>query len=108
MNEGGLSADVEQQLESWTVVLNKLHGYAPELAAQCESTAKAFQYRYLARRCISQGRAWSALKLLVQGLRTDGGALFTETRKTTETITMGLVLLPFPQKIHLRIVQALM
>jgi glycosyltransferase involved in cell wall biosynthesis len=51
VNQGGLSADVIRQLESWERVVEKITAYAPEFIAEHGPEARARELRYLARRC---------------------------------------------------------
>ena len=52
LNSGGLSANVDKQFETWQQVLEKVTRLAPAFAKQYGRLAKAYQYRYLARRLI--------------------------------------------------------
>jgi hypothetical protein len=93
LNNDGLSANVEKQFETWMHLLNKLEQYAPEFAAQYGAVAKAFQYRYLARRSIFQGQANNAVKFMWLAFKTKPIALLSEFSKTLETTVAGLVLM---------------
>ncbi|GAB5348337.1 glycosyltransferase family 2 protein [Alteriqipengyuania sp. 357] len=53
---GALSANVVKQYLSWTRMLEKARGYAPELVEEYGDTARAYQMRYLARRSIQLGK----------------------------------------------------
>ncbi|RBP51422.1 glycosyltransferase family 2 protein [Arenicella xantha] len=107
LNNGGLSADVEKQFSTWMFLLRKLETYSPDFAAEYGPVAKAFQYRYLARRCLLQGRAKDALVLMVRAFQTRPVALLTEFRKTIETLGLGLLLVALPQALQLRILNRL-
>ena len=52
---GALSANVVKQYLSWTKMLRKLRGYAPDFVAKNGDTARAYQLRYLARRSVQLG-----------------------------------------------------
>ncbi|MBL4673283.1 MAG: glycosyltransferase [Arenicella sp.] len=93
LNSGGLSANVEKQFETWMHLLNKLEQYAPDFAAQYGAVAKAFQYRYLARRSIFQGQAGNAVKFMWLAFKTKPMALLSEFSKTLETTAAGLLLM---------------
>ncbi len=96
LNTGGLSADVDKQFETWSALLVKLESYAPRFAKQYGPIAKAFQYRYLARRCVFQGQGKLALSLMWNAFKTSPLALTQELRKTIETsvASLGLALMP--------------
>ncbi len=98
LNDGGLSADVDQQFKTWSALLVKLEGYAPQFAQRYGPVAKAFQYRYLARRSVFQGQGTLALTLMWRALKTNPLALTQELRKTLETSVAALVLACIPQK----------
>ncbi|MFT4636440.1 MAG: glycosyltransferase involved in cell wall biosynthesis [Arenicella sp.] len=104
LNSRGLSANVEKQFETWMRLLNKLEQYAPNFARQYGPVAKAFQYRYLARRSIFQGQAGDALKFMWLAFKTKPMALLSELSRTMETIIAGLVLICLSQELQKKIV----
>jgi len=87
-----LSADVDKQFETWSALLEKLKGYAPLFAKEYGPVAKAFQYRYLARRCVFQAQGALAMKLMWRALKTKPLALCYEPLKTIETLLASLAL----------------
>ncbi len=107
LNNGGLSADVDKQFETWSRVLLKLRQYAPEFAEHYGPLAKTFQYRYLARRCVFQGQGNYALQLMWRAFKTRPLALFTEFRKTLETLTASLLMSCLPHSWQLKLVEKL-
>ena len=104
LNDNGLSANVEAQFDTWMHLLVKLENYAPRFAQQYGSTAKAFQYRYLARRSIFQGQARNALKFMWLALKTKPLALTQEFKRSIETTTAGIILACLPQNIQKKLV----
>ena len=82
---GALSANVVKQYLSWTKMLRKLRGYAPEFVTAHGDTARAYQLRYLARRAIQLGNAELARDLLGKALGLDAAIFVQEPRKTTTT-----------------------
>lgn len=107
LNNEGLSADVDKQFTTWLRLLDKLKSYAPDFAEQYGSTAKAFQYRYLARRCVFQGQAGSGLKLMWHAYRTNTLALMQEPRKTIETTVASLALAVLPSSLQIKLLAKL-
>ncbi|MBT8116014.1 MAG: glycosyltransferase family 2 protein, partial [Arenicella sp.] len=107
LNSGGLSADVDKQFETWSRVLLKLRQYAPEFAEHYGPLAKTFQYRYLARRCVFQGQGNYALQLMWRAFKTRPLALFTEFRKTLETLAASLLMSCLPHSWQLKLVEKL-
>jgi len=103
-----LSADVDKQFSTWLIFLNHLETYAPDFAKQYGPKAKAFQYRYLARRSLFQGNAKNTLVFMGLAFKTKPTAMLFEFRKTLETLGAGLVLCLFPSKTQLSIVRKLL
>jgi hypothetical protein len=52
VNTGGLSANLQQQFESWEKLVEKTRTYAPLFTKHHEHLARAYQLRYLARQGI--------------------------------------------------------
>ncbi len=88
---GALSANVVKQYLSWTKMLRKLRGYAPEFVKAHGDTARAYQLRYLARRAVQLGNADLAKDLLGKAIGLDASILVEEPRKTTTTAAAILV-----------------
>ncbi len=88
---GALSANVVKQYLSWTKMLRKLRGYAPEFVEAHGDTARAYQLRYLARRSIQLGNAKLARDLLGKALGLEPRLMVQEPRKTTTTAAAILV-----------------
>jgi len=104
LNDGGLSANVDKQFETWMYLLEKLHGYAPAFAQRYGPAAKAFQYRYLARRSVFQGQASNAVRFMWRAIKTKPSALLQETHRSIETIVAGLALACLPHKLQRKLV----
>jgi len=107
LNDSGLSADVDKQFETWSAFLLKLDGYAPQFAKRYGPVAKAFQYRYLARRCVFQGQSEQALCLMWQAFKASPIALLKELRKTIETSVASLTLALMPHSLQRKLVSRL-
>jgi len=105
LNNDGLSADVNKQFKTWTRLLENLEVYAPDFAKQYGPTAKAFQYRYLARRSVFQGQARNALSFMILAFKTKPKAMFTEIPKTAETLLASMMLSPLSRERQLRLVE---
>ncbi len=86
VNTGGLSANVERQLESWLRVRGKLESYAPWLVAAAGRRAYAYQLRYLARRASMNGDGATALRLAWRALSHHPHMLIEEPSRTLQTI----------------------
>ncbi|PSB30594.1 glycosyltransferase family 2 protein [Stenomitos frigidus] len=100
VNSNGLSASVFKQLDSWEKVIEKTRSYAPTLIAQWESPARAYQYRYLARRAITLRDGSTAVKLFHQALKNHWQILLEEPRRTLLTWAAAYLLWLLPQTLY--------
>jgi hypothetical protein len=96
VNQGGLSADVIRQLESWERVVEKITAYAPDFIAEHGAEARARELRYLARRCFQIRDRGLGFGFATASLRAWPQLLLREPAKTLTTlIACGLLrLLP--------------
>ncbi|GGZ99774.1 glycosyl transferase [Arenicella chitinivorans] len=97
LNNAGLSADVASQYQTWLKFIDGLAELAPEFVKRHTPAAKAFQCRYIARRCISQAQGRQALSWFVKALRYSPGALMTESKRTLVTAAASLVMACLPE-----------
>ena len=100
VNNQGLSANVEKQFESWLRMLNKTAGYAPDLIATWGNKAKAYQYRYLARRAVRSQDIDRAFELITRALQTHWQIIIEEPRRTLLTIAAVGLLKLLPQRLY--------
>jgi len=107
LNNEGLSANVEKQFETWMHLLNKLEKYAPSFAQQYGSTAKAYQYRYLARRSVFQGQASNAIRFMCLAFKAKPRALMQEFKRTVETLVASLIFVFLPQRLQRKLIARL-
>ncbi len=98
VNNGGLSADVIRQLESWERVYEKVEAYAPDFIAAHGAEARARELRYLARRAFQIGDRGLVLRLAMEAVRTWPKLLLTEPRKTLTTLTACALLRFLPER----------
>jgi len=105
LNNNGLSANVERQFETWMQLHNKLEKMAPGFTRKYGPFAKAFQYRYLARRSVFQGQANNAVKFMWLASKTKPGALIRELRRTLETTVAASLLACLPSKTQRKLVE---
>jgi glycosyltransferase involved in cell wall biosynthesis len=100
VNSESLSANVMKQLDSWEKVIEKTRTYAPEVVAKWESTARAYQLRYLARRCVRMQNGSMAVKLFHRSLQTRWQILLEEPRKTLITLAAAYLLWLLPKPVY--------
>lgn len=92
ISAGGLSAATEPQLASWERMVKKLRPAAPEFFAAFEPAARAYQFRYLARRSVSSRDGRKALRYCARFLRTSLRPLREEPLKSVSTLGASTLL----------------
>ena len=100
LNAGGLSASVDRQLESWESFITKAAAYAPDLVRRFGSRARAYQYRYLARRAVWSGESAVAVRLLCKALASNWRILVEEPARTTATCAAVMLLNILPRPLY--------
>lgn len=106
INEGGLSANVVRQFETWSRVKARVAELNPDFADRWSAHAEAYQKRYLARRCFRMGEGALAWSLMREALKTCPQILIEEPAKTLTTLAAVLALRFRPQGLE-RPLQAL-
>ncbi len=89
---GGLSAGIEAQFGYWNRMVGKLSPMAPLFFAATLPVARAYQYRYLARRAVSAGDGEQALALVRSGFACSWRPLLEEPVKTLTTAAAAFAL----------------
>jgi len=92
INEGGLSANVIKQFETWSRVRARVGQLDPDFAKTWSDQAEAYQKRYLARRSFRMGEGALAWALMKEALATSPRILIDEPAKTLTTLLAALVL----------------
>jgi len=100
VNSGSLSANMTKQLESWERVIAKTRTYAPQLLAKWESLARAYQYRYLARRAIRNKDGKAAIQLINRALVTNWKILIYEPQRSILTICAAYLMGILPKSLY--------
>jgi glycosyltransferase involved in cell wall biosynthesis len=100
VHRGGLSANVLKQFDYWEQIVTKTQAYNPEFVAQWAHRARAYQYRYLARRAANQRSPKMATQLLHKALGTYWQILLEEPRRTLLTIGAVYLLRILPQSLY--------
>lgn len=102
VNGEGLSANVLKQLDSWEQFISKHRELSPELMIEWEKPARAYQFRYLARRAIRLKDNAMAIKLVNKALATHWLIIFSEPSRTLLTIGAAYLLQLLPQSLYHR------
>ena len=100
INEGGLSANVIRQFQTWTRVRNRVARLDPGFATKWAKLAEAYQLRYLARRCVRTGDGAMAWSLLKDALKASPGIIWQEPAKSLTTIAAAAVLRFLPASVN--------
>lgn len=96
VNGEGLSANWRRQLESWERSVENNRKIAPDFIAKWEGLARAYQYRYLARRAVQSRDSESATTLLGMAYKSNSLILLKEFGKTAVTTACTLLLATLP------------
>jgi len=96
VNGEGLSANISKQLASWEQMITKHRDRSPELLAEWENPARAYQLRYLARRAVRLKNGKMAVQLTLQALKTHWKIIFTEPNRTISTLAAAYMLYCLP------------
>ncbi len=105
LNNAGLSADVDAQYQHWLAFIDKLEAIAPDFIRQHAPAAKAFQCRYLARRCLSQAEGKNALTWCGRALKHNALALLEESKRSFITIAASGVFACLPKQSQSRLLR---
>jgi Glycosyl transferase family 2 len=109
VNSTGLSANTEQQLQTWRRFRAKVKTYAPVLERTHGNTAEAYQLRYLARRAVRGNAAGSpALAMMMQALALSPRVLLEEPSRTLVTLAAALAQRALPTVLFEKIGSAVM
>lgn len=91
LNSGGLSANLEKQFQSWQQAMELNRPGNEPFFESWYTLAKAYQYRYLARRAIQSGNSKAAIKLATQALTCNARILLEEPGRTSATYLCALL-----------------
>ena len=108
VNGEGLSANWRRQLESWERSVENNRTIDPAFVAKWEGLARAYQYRYLARRAVQSRDSASANTLLALAYKSDSRILFKEFTKTAVTTACTMLLATLPTNQYDRLERKMM
>jgi glycosyltransferase involved in cell wall biosynthesis len=108
VNGDGLSANVLKQYEAWERILAKTQTYNPEFVRGCGNKAKAYQFRYLARRATRQRTPKLAVDLLNQAMTAHWQIILEEPRRTLISFAAAYLLWLLPPRFYQHIEQRMM
>ena len=98
INDNGLSANTDKQLASWEIAQEKMQGYAPDLIRRYGRLARAFQYRYLARRAVRSMDVKTARRFCLRALVTAPSIIWHEPGRTLTTVVAVAALSLLPRR----------
>ncbi|GLS24334.1 glycosyltransferase family 2 protein [Marinibactrum halimedae] len=99
VNSQGLSSSLDKQLNSWEKAVEKNRPNNEEFFKRWYSLARAYQFRYLARRAIQSHDALKAISFIHRAIASDWKIIFEEPRRTTITYAAALISL-LPKTLH--------
>lgn len=99
VNSAGLSANLEKQFNAWLYCVEKNYALNPEFFDRWTPLAKAYQYRYLARRAIQARNRTGAIQLIFKALKTDMRIIKQEPGRTLVTLACALLNL-MPSRVY--------
>lgn len=108
VNEGGLSANIMKQFESWKRMSAKVKVAAPDFHAKWARLSEAFQLRYLARRAARMRSGRTALWLSLRAMVCDLQMTIREPKKTLTTFAAACALCILPRNTYERIEQVVL
>jgi hypothetical protein len=96
----GHSANMLSHMECLEKLIEKTRSYAPEIVAQCEKPARAYQLRFLARRAVTLKDGSTAVKLFHRALSSYWQILLEEPGRTLLTWAATYTLWLVPQILY--------
>ncbi|MCU7907005.1 MAG: glycosyltransferase family 2 protein [Candidatus Thiodiazotropha sp. (ex Epidulcina cf. delphinae)] len=103
INTAGLSANLEAQYANWSRAIDKARTYAPTLIAMWGDLARAYQFRYLARRAIRSRDEKGANRFIHAAIRNDFRILLKEPRRTVSTLACAWLMNILPGNVYQRL-----
>ncbi|OWY69390.1 glucosyl transferase [cyanobacterium TDX16] len=101
VNPKGFSAQLYKKLSSWETMLKKARAYtSPEMMAEWEKPAMAYQLRHLARRAVTLSAGSTAVEFSFKALSTYMSILFEEPRRTVMTLAAAYLLWLLPNSTY--------
>ncbi len=98
ISSGGLSAATDRQLASWERMVEKLRPLSSSFFEAYEDRARAYQYRYLCRRAVSDFDAKRALQLGLASITASPRPFLEEPKKSLTTAAAVVCLAVFGQR----------
>ena len=100
VNNSGLSANINQQFKSWLTAQEIMTAYAPKLIKQYGTLAKAYQFRYLARRAVRSRDTKGAVFMSIKSLWAEPSILIKEPERTLTTLGAAICLTVLPKFLY--------
>ncbi|WNC70662.1 glycosyltransferase family 2 protein [Thalassotalea psychrophila] len=100
INPHGLSSNLEAQFACWKAALALNKASQPSFFNRYYSLAKAYQYRYFARRAIQSGKSDTARFYMSKALKTNLRIIYQEPLRTLNTLLCTVLLNLLPDKVY--------
>jgi glycosyltransferase involved in cell wall biosynthesis len=109
ISSSSYSANLRNKAEDYEKVFKAIAVYSPETVDSYGDAARAFHYRYLARRALVQGEALEGCRFLAKAFRLAPLELLThDFLRTLSTLTGNLVFLFLPHPIRIKLVRTML
>ena len=108
VNEGGLSANIMGQFESWKRMCAKVEKADPAFYRRWAKLSEAFQLRYLARRAVRMRCGFTALRLSLRAIFCNAQVAAREPKKTLLTVAAACALCTLPRSAFLKLEKSLL
>jgi glycosyltransferase involved in cell wall biosynthesis len=100
VNAGGLSANLEKQLQTWEGMVERASRLNPEFVKSLVGAARAYQLRYLARRAVRLLDGKRALALMWRATRLHPGLWVEEPARSTLTLAAASFCWAVPKSVY--------
>lgn len=108
VNANGLSSNLQAQFESWKNAMVANRQQHPKFFERYYQLAKAYQYRYFARRSIQSGEAEKAWFYMTKAIATKANILIEEPKRTLNTYVCCVLINVLPHKSYKKLERAVM
>ncbi len=103
LNDGGLSACLFAQYESWQTVIERTARYAPAFIHKWSDKARAYQLRYLARQAIRLRMGDMAVHFFNRAMYSDVTILKEEPARSLATMGAAYLMYLVPKNLYLKL-----
>lgn len=100
IHSSGGSADTEEYIRHMDMVIAKARLHAPEILDVCESSFRAYQLRFAARRAVSTGQGKSAVRYIHRAIAANWHILLEDPQRTLLTLVAAHLMAWLPAPLY--------